>query len=131
MSVRLTPVLIFVRRFERCLRFYQKAFGLKLVRIYRGKEHPRWAEFQVGGIRLALHGSYKGPPYREGALTLDFKVKDIHKTLEKIKRYGGAVKSPPKKVELIPEHQVVYTAAFVDPDRNEFHVKQVLQEFSE
>ncbi|MGH7427349.1 MAG: HXXEE domain-containing protein, partial [Candidatus Methylomirabilaceae bacterium] len=38
-----------------CLEFYEKAFELRIVRLYRGDEHPPWAELQVGDIRLALH----------------------------------------------------------------------------
>ncbi|MFQ5950871.1 MAG: VOC family protein [Candidatus Geothermarchaeales archaeon] len=133
MSVRLTPIIIFVRRFERCLEFYREVFDLTPVRIYRGKEHPPWAEFQVGDIRLALHGGYRGVQHEQGRpVALHFEVKDIRKTVEKINRYGGQVKEPPRKLDFRPvELMIVYDATFADPDGNEFEVQQLLEEFSE
>jgi predicted enzyme related to lactoylglutathione lyase len=132
MSVRLTPIIIFVRDFDRCLEFYQKAFELEVARLYRRPEDP-WAELQVGEIRLALHGGYQGPPYRTGRpVAIHFEVKDIHQTVGRIKQYGGGVKRPPKMFDARPaELQVGYQAHFTDPDGNEFEVLQVLEQFTE
>ncbi len=48
--VRLTPIILFVRRFEPCLKFYQRALHLRLLRIYEGKNHPAWAELLAGEL---------------------------------------------------------------------------------
>ena len=131
MPVKLTPVILFVRYFDRCLKFYEKVFGLELKRLYRGKGHPPWAEFQVGDIRFALHAGYKGPAFRQWRpLALHFDVKDIRRTLAKIKRYGGKIKQPIRKLDFRPEElQLAYAAAFADPDGNVFEVQQVLKKF--
>ncbi len=128
---KLTPILIFVSRFDECFQFYRKAFGLKVVRMYRGKQHPPWAEFQIGEARLALHGDYNGPPLKIcEPLALHFDVRDIRKTIARIKRYGGSVKRGPRKIDFRPaELQVVYAATFADPDGNEFDLHQVLKRF--
>lgn len=95
MTVKLTPILLFVTRFDRCSTFYRRAFGLRPTRLYKGKGHPPWAEFQVGEMRLALHGGYRGPRYRPGQpVALHFSVSNIHATIRKIRRYGGSVETP-------------------------------------
>ncbi len=131
MAVRLTPIIIFVRRFERCFTFYQKAFGFKVLREYRGRNHPRWAEFQAGEIRLCLHGKYRGPRFRQGrSVAIHFDVRDIRAILVRIKRYGGTVRRPLRKYDYRPaELQIAYAATFADPDGNVFEVQQVVKEF--
>ncbi len=130
---RLTPVIIFVRHFERCLTFYQKVFRLRVLRIYKEKLHPPWAELQLGDIRFCLHGAYRGPRYRQGRpVAMHFEVQDIQRTVGKIKRFGGRVKHGPKRFDFRPaELQIAYQATFADPDGNEFEVLQVLEEFEE
>lgn len=131
MPARFEPIILFVDRFERCLTFYQKVFGLKLLRVYRGADHPRWAELDVGGIRLCLHGKYKGPKYRPGKpLTLHFDVQNIRETLKRVRKYGGKVVAAPKKYDFFPERQIAYAASFKDPDGNTFEVQQVLKDYS-
>jgi predicted enzyme related to lactoylglutathione lyase len=133
MAARLTPIIIFVNRFERCFTFYQKVFGLKVLRIYRGAGHPRWAELQAGDIRLCLHGKYRGLRFRQGRpVAIHFDVKDIRSTAKKITRWGGRIRRPPTKYDYRPtELQVAYAATFVDPDGNIFEVQQVIEEFSD
>lgn len=130
---KLTPILIFVRRFDQCLEFYRRVFGLKLVRLYKGQKHPPWAELQIGEARLALHGGYDGPIVKIcEPLALHFDVKGIRKTIARIKRYGGRVKRGPRKIDFRPaELQIVYAATFTDPDGNEFELHQVLKRFRE
>ncbi len=129
--VRLTPIILFVRRFEPCLKFYQRALHLRLLRIYEGKNHPAWAELQAGEIRLCLHAGYEGPPYRQGRpVAIHFDVTDIHRTVGKVTQYGGTVKRAPRKFDFRPaELQVAYQATFRDPDGNEFEAIQVVEEF--
>lgn len=127
MPVKLNPVIIYTRRFERCLEFYRKAFNLKPVRIYRGKRHPRWAQFRLGNTMFALHAGYRGLPYRGDPIWMHFEVNKIQAILEKITRYGGIVKDPLRKVERFPEGWLVYTAGFADPDGNEFTVQEIIK----
>lgn len=131
MPVRLTPIILLVRDFDRCLEFYQKALQLPLVRVYRGDEHPLWAELQVGDIRLALHAGYDGPLHRQNEpIAIHFEVDDIYKTIERVEFYGGRVKRAPRRVDFRPaELQVAYQAVVTDPDGNEFEVLQEVQRF--
>jgi lactoylglutathione lyase len=131
MGVRLTPIIIFVGRFEQCLRFYRNVLGLKPVRVYRGRKHPEWVEFQIGGTRLALHGKYSGAHFRQGRpLAVHFEVPDIQKAVKKIKQYGGKVTRGPTQYDFRPaEKQIAVSATFEDPDGNTFEVQQVLQKF--
>lgn len=132
MAARFDPIILFVDRFERCLTFYRKVFGLKVLRVYRGPDHPDWAELDVGGIRFCLHAKYgRKARYRPGRpLTLHFEVKNIRTTLQKAKSYGGAVVASPARYDFRPiEPQIVLAAAVRDPDGNMFEVQQVLKEF--
>ena len=131
MPARLTPIIILVRDFDRCLEFYQNALELNLVRLYRGDEHPLWAELQVGDIRLALHAGYKGQAHRQNEpIALHFEVDDINKTIERVRVYGGSVKRPPRRVDFRPaELQIAYQAVVTDPDGNEFELLQELERF--
>lgn len=130
MTVRLTPMILFVTRFDRCFTFYRRVFGLRPVRLFRGREHPPWAEFQTGDIRLALHGDYRGPRYRTARpVAIHFSVEDIHRTIRKIRRYGGNAGTP-REIDYRPaELQMVYRTTFKDPDGNEFELQQVIKRF--
>ncbi|MGH2404434.1 MAG: VOC family protein [bacterium] len=127
----MTPIIILVRDFDRCLEFYQKALELNIVRLYRGDEHPLWAELQVGDIRLALHAGYDGPPHQQNEpIAIHFEVDDINHTIERVRAHGGSVKRPPRRVDFRPaELQVAYQAVVVDPDGNEFELLQELERF--
>lgn len=131
-AARITPLILFVSRFDQCLRFYQKVFGLTPIRIYRGKGHPRWAELHADGLRFCLHGNYRGPRYRSGEpLALHFNVPDISATIRKIRAFGGTVRRPPRRYDYRPaELQVALATSFRDPDGNLFELQQVLEEFS-
>jgi predicted enzyme related to lactoylglutathione lyase len=134
MGARLTPVILFVRDFDRCLDFYGDVLALPPVRVYRGPDHPPWAEFEVGAVRLALHGGYRGAErYAPGRpLTLHFDVDDIQATIERIKRAGGTVKEPAREYDFRPvELERVYATSFTDPEGNEFELQQVLEVFAE
>lgn len=124
--VRLTPIILFVRRFDRCFTFYRQVFGLKAVRVYG--DPPRWAEFQVGDVRLALHGGYRGPRQHQGRpVALHFVAGDIRRAIRCIRRYGGAITPAARKVDPRPaEQKVAIEATFRDPDGNTFDVQQVL-----
>ncbi len=129
--MELSPIILFVDHFDDCLNFYQNVFGLKLVRNWRGPEAPPWAEFQVGDIRLALHGGYKGLHHKQGKpVAIHFEVEDVQHVIKRVERFGGSVRRSPRKVDYRPEElMVAYTATFADPDANEFEILQVLERF--
>lgn len=132
MAARFQPIILFVKRFDECLEFYRKVFGLKLLRLYGGPDHPEWAELEVGGVRFCLHAKYRRKArYHPGRpLAMHFDVKSIRKTLQKVKRYGGAVVHPVTRYDFRPaELQIALGAAVRDPDGNVFEVQQVLKEF--
>lgn len=133
MPGKIPALVLFVRRFERCLKFYQKALGLNPIRIYRGKDHPRWAELEGGGLTLALHAGHKGLSLKSAdPLAVQFLVKDVQKTLTKVKEYGGSVKQPSRRIDFRPaELRLVYEATIADPDGNEVEIQQVIREYSE
>ncbi len=125
-------VLLFVRNFNRCLKFYRNVFGLKASRLYRGTKHPDWAEFQLGAIRFALHAErgYSGPQLKIcRPVALHFIVTDIRHTLAKVEKYGGRIVRAPRKVGLFPELEIVYAATIRDPDGNEFDIHQLLKRY--
>ena len=131
MTVRLTPLILFVRKFDACLAFYTKAFDLKPSRVYRGPDHPAWAEFRLTGMRLCLHGDSRDPRFRTGQpLAVHFEVPDIHRTIARIRLYGGRVSHPPREYDFRPaELQRALATSFRDPDGNVFEVQQVLRTF--
>jgi predicted enzyme related to lactoylglutathione lyase len=132
MRAKLTPIMIFVKDFERCLEFYQNVFELKPMKLYQGREHSPYVEFQVDNdICLALHGDYDGPAYKQGTpIALHFDVEDVHKTIERVKQYGGRVIQPPRKLDFrrYAELQIVEDARVTDPDGNELELRHVLLE---
>ena len=129
--VELSPIIFFVEHFEECLSFYKNVFDLKLVRNWRGPEASPWTEFQVGNIRLTLHGGYKGVRHKQGKpVAIHFEVEDIQQAVKRVEKFGGSVKRPQRKVDYRPEElMVAYTATFADPDENEFEILQVLERF--
>lgn len=131
MALSISWILIFVRRFGRCLKFYQKGLGLRLVRVYKGKAHPRWAEFQAGKVRLALHAGYNGQDHRAGRpVIIKFRVKNLHSTAHRITQYGGQIKKQIRRIDFRPaERELVYQAVFSDPDGNEFELEQLIKQF--
>lgn len=133
MPSKIPAIVLFVRRFERCLEFYQKGLDLRLTRIYRGRGHPRWAELEGGGFTLALHAGHKGSNLKSAdPLAVQFLVKDVQKTLKKMERHGGSVKRSWRKIDFRPaELRVVYEATVADPDGNEVEIQQVIREYSE
>lgn len=98
-AVHFDPVTLWVRDFERCLAFYRDVFELEVLRLYRGEDHPPWAEFRMGDTRFCLHGGYgDGARYRTGQpLALHFEVADVEAALDRIRRHGGEVRATSSK----------------------------------
>lgn len=120
----LTPVIVFVRNFDRCVEFYRTVFGLAPLR-----RDDRWAEFDLGDVHLALHAGYDGEPHRQGRpIALHFVVDDIHAAVERIRQQGGTA-TVPREFTSRREGKECLEAEFVDPDGNEFEVQEVLRRF--
>ncbi|MFZ0341676.1 MAG: VOC family protein [Gaiellaceae bacterium] len=133
-AVHFDPVTLWVRDFERCLAFYRGVFELEVLRLYRGEDHPPWAEFRMGDTRFCLHGGYgDGARYRTGhPLALHFEVADVEAALERIRRHGGEVRRDVVEEDNRPaELRKVRQAVFGDPDGNEFEVVQLVSEFGD
>lgn len=119
-TIALSPVIVFVKSFERCVEFYRSAFGLEPVRL-----DDHWAEFEVGGIRFALHGGYDGEPHSGRPVALHFVVDDIDAAVKRIERAGGKVVEAPRRFDSRSEQKRGLEAAFLDPDGNSFEVQQL------
>ncbi len=131
MASEIPALVLFVRRFERCLEFYQEVLDLRVKRIYRGRAHPRWAELEGGGLAIALHAGYKGSSLKEAnPLAVQFLVRDARKTLIRVKEHGGRVQRPLRRIDFRPaELRLVYEATVEDPDGNEVAIQQVLKDY--
>ena len=131
-AIHFDPVTLWVRDFESCLAFYREVFGLEVLRLYRESDHPPWVEFRMGDSRFCLHGGYgDGPHYQTAVpLALHFEVDDVDAALERIDRYGGAVKRGAVEEDNRPaELRKIRQAVFTDPDGNEFEVVQLVSDF--
>lgn len=124
-TLQLTPIIVFVREFDRCVRFYRKAFGLEPVRL-----DDHWSEFDVGGVRFALHAGYRGEERHHSGkpVALHFVVEDIAAAVERIRAAGGTADEP-KRFTSQSEGKEFLETHFVDPDGNEFELTQVLRRF--
>ncbi len=119
----INPVILFVSRFGPCLQFYTKVFDLKL--LHRKGE---WAELDAGGLVLSLHGGYRGGSVRQQKpLALHFTCMDIKRTAKLVQKYGGRMVQQPRLLDFRPDELVTaLEAKFLDPDGNEFELRQVV-----
>jgi len=117
------PVILFVSRFGPCLRFYREVFNLPL--LHRKGE---WAELDAGGLVLSLHGGYEGPKARQHKpLALHFTCRDIGRTARLVRKHGGRMVQHPRQLDFRPDELVTaLEAKFLDPDGNEFELRQVV-----
>jgi predicted enzyme related to lactoylglutathione lyase len=65
---------------EAAVAFYRDVLGLQM-RMRAGED---WAEFEVGGATLALHGIRERPPIQAGA-TVVFEVEDLDQVLGELR----------------------------------------------
>jgi predicted enzyme related to lactoylglutathione lyase len=124
MGVKVSPILIFVKRFEQCLRFYQQVFNMQSKLVYRGRKHPRFAILESDNLLLELHGGYSGHRHEIEPVAVHFEVSDIEKTIRKVEKLGGGLKHTVREVEWFPQNLRVLETAFFDPDGNEFEIFQ-------
>ena len=71
--MRIDHVYYWVEDLDRAAKFYEDVLELKLLR----REGSNWAEFEGGGVRLALHGAIEGRPLQPGGATVAFAVDDL------------------------------------------------------
>src|SRR5688500_15513284 len=92
---------------DRSVSFYRDALGLQL----RLREGEDWAEFDVGGTTLALHGMYAGHAPPQAGATVVFEVDDLDAAMRllgsKGVRFGDVAQAPTGRF-----------ASFWDPDGN-------------
>jgi len=84
---KLGLVMIVVSDMSRSIEFYRDVLGLNLQ-----FETPRWTEFDVGGVKLALH--IEGPHLTvnpQGGVGFGFYVDDIESTLAELSGRGARV----------------------------------------
>jgi predicted enzyme related to lactoylglutathione lyase len=69
----LDHVYYWVSDMDRAVKFYEDVLALPLLR----RDASNWAEFDAGGVRLALHGAIDGRPLEVGGATAVFRVDDL------------------------------------------------------
>ncbi len=121
---KIDPIILFVSRFSQCLSFYRKVLGMSLR-----KQVGEWAEFDVGGVTFALHGTGDHGPTsssraHEGPVALHFVTKDMDRVRGAIETWGGSLVEGPTEKDY--ETYRVLEASFRDPDGNELEVIQNL-----
>ncbi|MGQ0797757.1 MAG: VOC family protein [Methanobacteriota archaeon] len=110
---RINPILLFVRDFDRSLKFYRDMLGLKVQSLE--DVHEEYASFRVGGIVFAIHGGHQRSG--RGPVALHFEVDDCRGTYRALRKKGVRFTRPPEKM---PWGSV--TARLRDPDGNELEV---------
>ena len=108
---RLDLVFYWVADLDRAVAFYRDLLGLPLMR----RDGERWAEFDAGGRRFALHSAEDQPPSTSGA-TAVFSVGDLDLARVTLSAHGLSATS---------EGDVqgyARFATFLDPDGNTFQL---------
>lgn len=116
---RVDPIILFVSKFEECLRFYRDVLGLAPMRK-EGSAHEEFVELDGGGVTFAIHGGHEGAAHGGRPVALHFEVEDILAVVERI-REAGYETGEPQRMEY-----GVYECSFRDPDGNEFDLTQPL-----
>ena len=114
MITRLSPIVVFVKDFEKSLAFYRDQVGLKLAYPAR-HGHVGWAAFKVGGSEFCIHGGGKGNN-RRSPVDVHFTVKGIRDTVRRMKAGGVRFLHPVRKMPWGHE------TTFVDPSGNTFEL---------
>jgi predicted enzyme related to lactoylglutathione lyase/quercetin dioxygenase-like cupin family protein len=89
-------VRVFVRDFERALRFYSETLGLEVA--YRSDELG-WAELATGSARLALERARPEADDRVGRFVgVSLAVDDLTATYERLRGRGASFAAPPERM---------------------------------
>jgi len=118
----INPIIIFAKDFEKCLRFYRKVFGLRL--LYRVGQ---CAELDARGFVLSIHGGYQGDRFQhQQPLGLHFTCRDVEETGKLVVKFGGRF-AKPRTLDFRPDELVTAVEVkFQDPDGNEFELRQIV-----
>jgi len=115
---RINPILLFVRDFDRSLRFYRDALRLKVHSLE--DVHEEYASFRVGDILFAIHGGHRRST--RGPVALHFEVADCRAAYRDLRQKGVRFTRLPEKM---PWGSV--TATFRDPDGNQLELTSPLR----
>src|SRR4051794_20842865 len=100
-------ITLWVRDFERTVRFYKDTLGLPLVEI-----NEAFARFGTGGTQLAFHALEPGHPVPGNRqLEIHFDVADVDSVYEELRGRGVEFNEPPANMPW-----GVRMAAFNDPE---------------
>lgn len=103
-----------VRDMDAACRFYEQALGLEV----KLRDGARWAQFDAGGIRIALAAEGELPSGEP--LAVNLRVADVAEAVRRLGATGVATEGPVRGA-----HEV--RASFRDPDGNLFYVYAPLQ----
>jgi catechol 2,3-dioxygenase-like lactoylglutathione lyase family enzyme len=109
---------IYVSDMDRAVKFYTEALGLKL----RYQAGPGWAEVEVGGSTIGLHGTHPGgpPAGQSGSISVGMTVDEpLDRVVETLKARGVQFRGP------IREDTAIRLAFFGDPDGNDLYLCEV------
>lgn len=95
--------------------FYRDVLGLSM-RMRAGED---WAEFDVGGTTVALHGTREGHAPPQGGATVVFEVDDLDVTIRALRSRGVQFEG---EVNEVPGHGRF--VSFRDPDGNLLQIFQ-------
>lgn len=115
MITNISPVILFVKDFQKALVFYRDTLGL--TPSSSEATHGEFASFAVGSVGFSIHGGYKGG--KGGPIDIHFLTKDIWEEVKRLKEKGVSFT---KDVEMMPWGS--YQATFLDSDGNELELYQ-------
>ncbi|MGV7223908.1 MAG: VOC family protein [Nitrospinales bacterium] len=92
---------------ERSLNFYQNILGLTLL-----FKQDNWAEFSIGGQRLAIHKVKSMDAQQETGAVVSFETQSIEELSNSLKDKGVQFA---KEIQSFPYGKL---ASFYDPDKN-------------
>ena len=115
MITKISPIILFVKNYSECIRFYREVLGLN---VQEGSEPTeRFATFIVGDVEFSLHAGYEGE--HGGPLNLHFATSDIEAEVARLKKLGVYFS---QEIEKMPWG--AYEAVIKDPDGNEVEIYQ-------
>ena len=109
---RLDLVFYWVTDLVRAVGFYRDVLGLDLIR----QDADRWAEFDAGGHRFALHTVGEGQALPRGGATAVFAVRDLEGAKVALASHGAS------SVHDGDVEGYARFSSFLDPDGNEFQL---------
>jgi predicted enzyme related to lactoylglutathione lyase len=93
---------------DRAVRFYGQVLGLRLVH----QDQSKWAEFDAGPLRLALHAAVEDRAPEPGG-TVVFRVDDLDAARAEVEGRGAEFEEPAGEIEGYARF-----ASLRDPDGN-------------